>query len=325
MGQDLDASKRSVKGGWTMPTKPLHSILYRELSVVAARDIIEIASPLLRETVNYATNVLGRCATAVSGKEEHAVLLLLYLHMIEMTDTVEILISRSCPTGAKLPLRSSFEALLSLEYILETDYERRCLCWLAQFMHERMKVYESFDPSTTRGKELQALQARDVWSTELPNPPEFPRFLENYRRRLAEPKYRAIESEYARGKLRRWYQLFGGPSNLCDLARHLDRGAQYECLYRRWSSITHAIEPARFLFTAADGTQKLRALRDPSDTGNVATFASRYIVDATRLVLRRLRPGEERGFAEWVLRDVLGPLSRLGGNGSQAVAPPRHA
>ena len=80
-------------------TKPLESILYRELSMAEAKEIIELASPLMQELVNYATNVLARCATSrtLSGREDEDVAALaLYRHVIELTDGIEVLLSRSC-------------------------------------------------------------------------------------------------------------------------------------------------------------------------------------------------------------------------------------
>lgn len=81
-----------------MPTKPLETVLYRELSQVAVNDIIGVTSPLLQEVVNYSTNVFARCLGAsVSKGHEDTSILTLYRHVIEMTDSIEILVSRSCP------------------------------------------------------------------------------------------------------------------------------------------------------------------------------------------------------------------------------------
>ena len=294
-----------------MPTKPVESILYRELSVAAAKDVIEIASPLLGEVVNYGANAFARCASSCSNGEKHLSLLVLHLHIIEMTDAIDILISQSCPWGAKLALRSSFEALLSVEYILEADYEQRSRCWFVHYMHERLRAYDSLDPSTPRGKEVQEPLSRDKYSISLPDLPELQAFRANYQQRLAEPEYQPVELEYRKRKHPRWYQLFGGPGNLRDLACRLNRGGQYETLYRRWSSITHAMEPARFLATTDTGTQVVRRLRDPTDIRSVTIFAVEYVVTATGLLISKLAPGEKSDFLRWYRTEV-GPLySRL--------------
>jgi len=294
-----------------MPTKPVESILYRELSLVDAKEVIAIASPLLQEVVNYGINLFARCASSRSGREEHFSLLLLYLHILEMADAVDILISQSCPSAAKLPLRSLFEALLSIEYLVERDYKQRSGAWLVHYMHQRLKVYDSWDPSTPRGKESQKLLTKDKFATDLPEFPELQAFRMNYQQRLADSEFVPIDQEYVRRRPRNWYQLFGGPSNLRELACHLGRGGQYDFLYRWWSSFAHAQEPARFLATTDSDTQVLRPLRDPSGIGLVTTYAVTYSHTATKELTKKLRPGEERHYVEWLKHEVLPLLQRL--------------
>ena len=137
-----------------MPTKPLESVLYRELSILSTRDFIEVASPLLQELVNYGTNALVRCATSRSGGvDEDLAVLTLYRQVIEATDGAEVLVSSAC-AGATVPLlRTSFEALLSMDYILEdpSSYARRSLSWLVGYVRQRLDMLERLDPSTTKG------------------------------------------------------------------------------------------------------------------------------------------------------------------------------
>ena len=145
-----------------MPTKPLEKLLYRELSKVAAKDVIEIASPLLQELVNFSTNAFARSASSSDGNtDEDLAVLILYLHVIEMTDAVEILVSQSCPAPAQTLLRSSFEATLYLEHILEkeSDYVRRSLSWLVGYVHNRLEAYRLFSPSAPPERSIrQALK-----------------------------------------------------------------------------------------------------------------------------------------------------------------------
>ena len=297
-----------------MPTKPFESLLYRELAKVAAKDIIEIASPLLQELVNYATNAFARCATSTSGREdEDSAVLTLYLHIIEMTDGVEVLVSQSCPAPAIPLVRSSFEALLSIKYILEEDYVRRSLSWLVDYAHKRLAFYESIDPSTDRGKAFQK-PLRDheyeaMQNVPLPPQAEVQKRITNWRDFLAKPHIRPIEVEFqkckGKGKRKRrpnWYKLFGGPGSLFELAHHLKRGVDYEVLYRHWSSIAHAHDLSRFITVTTEGEAAIRGLRDPSKIKEVTRQATLYIFEATRLILGRFRPGEN--IDEWYTREV---------------------
>ena len=124
-----------------MPTEPFQKIIWREMSIAQARPSIEVASPLLVELVNHASNALVRCQTAAPPKGNVDVApFALYKHIIEMTDGVQVLMSQSC-SWASVPLvRTSFEALMSMEYIFESaeNYALRSMSWLAQHLRNKL-------------------------------------------------------------------------------------------------------------------------------------------------------------------------------------------
>jgi hypothetical protein len=300
-----------------MPTQPLETILYRERSIASARESIDKVSPLLQEVVNYSTNVFARCVSSVPGGIENYAVPLIYLHMIEMTDGIEVLLSASCPTPAKLLLRSLFEAFLSVEYILEENYENRALAWIASFVRKRLALYRSHDPSTIEGRQFLDVLKDDklVGDVRIQYPAEFDNFIKRYEDLLSSPELAPVHGEIERyrreknRKPRRWYHLFGPqpprktPQNVEELAKHLEMGAVYERLYREWSAIHHVTEPARFISTKGK-RQAIRPLRDPSQIEMVADFAEVFMVRATGLVLQKFRSGEEGAFAKWYLGEV---------------------
>jgi hypothetical protein len=302
-----------------MPTEALDSILYRELSKVAAKDAIDIISPLLQELVNHATKALARCATSASGKvDEDVAVLALYRQGIEVTDGIEVLISQSCPSPAIPLLRTSFETLLSTEYILEKEgeYTRRSLSWLVGYIHQRLDMYERLDPSTPKGQDFQRAFKNDkqVSSITLPSPTDARKAITNLQSMLNKPHIQPIESEYQSHRRRpKWHQLFGGPPNLRELARYLRRGAQYEILYRHWSSTTHAESLLPFIdrTKAREGESAIGRLRDPGQIREVASYSATFMLNMTRLVLTKFRPGED--LASWYKREVRDRFLRVVG------------
>jgi hypothetical protein len=291
-----------------VPTKPLESILYRELSRLNAKEFIDTASPLLQELINYATNVLARCADSSSGKvDEDVAILALYRHIIEMTDGIESLISQSCAIPAIPLLRSSFEASLSMGYILEnnTEYTRRSLAWLIGYVHKRLDMYERFDPSTSKGQEFKRLFDKDetVSGVNMPPSSEAQKAIINLQSMLSKPHLQEVEKEYSSfKKAPNWYRLFGGPPNLRALAEHLNRGAQYEFLYRQWSTTAHAQDLLPFIARTEKGASAIGGLRNPKELKSVTSFTATFILNATRLILGKLRPGED--FSKWYIREV---------------------
>jgi len=302
-----------------MPTDPLESILYRDFAKVQAKEIIDLACPLLQELANYATNALVRCASSAKGQaNEDLAVLFLYRHVIEMTDGIEVLISQSCAIPAIPLVRSSFEALLSIEYIAESDskYVTRSLSWLASYARTRLRLYESLDPSTDMGQQFRESLQKDktIQHFAMPDPGKTQKAIANMKKLLARTQFEIIEQEFGRLKSSKkgqpeWYSLFGGPSNLRDLARHLKRHAQYDFLYRVWSRTTHAQDFSPFIERTCEGQGTIRGLRDPSGLKDVANFGSYFTLEATRTMLKRFRPGE--GIAPWYLKEVRPRYVRL--------------
>ena len=290
-----------------MPTRSFEPLLYRELAKADAKETIETASPLLQELVNYATYAFQRCQTSSTGRQDEDLpILTLYLHIIEMTDGIEVLISQSCPIPAIPLLRSSFEAQLAIDYITATQYGQRSFAWLVAYVHQRLNQYEMFDPSSQRGKQFLSALTEDGFGRfmKLPSMPDLPRAVKNLRSLVSKPDYQAVETEYQRLKKTRgrepcWYSLFGGPSSLRELAKSVSRPAQYDFLYRYWSAVTHASDLSRFLARTEEGARGFRPLRNHRVMAQVACFAASLILDGTRKALSKFRPGEEKSFATW--------------------------
>ena len=299
-----------------MPTEPLKGLLDRDLSKAMAKDLIDVACPLLQELVNYATNAWRRCETSMSKAEnENLAAVFLYLHIIEMTDGIEALLRGSCCVPAMPLVRSSFEGLVSIEYILESPskYVQRSLSWLAGYAHERLKKHRGLDPSTQRGKELwQEIQSDPTLSRTLkamPTKAQAQQIQQPLTKLLNRPQFASIEAEYTRLKKKSkrepaWYHLFDGPASLESLCIHLGHGrlVMYELLYRHWSSIVHAGDLSRFITRTATGERAIWSLRNARDFQMVALSAATFILEATEKMLRNFRPTES--IAQWCLSEI---------------------
>ena len=297
-----------------MGTKPLEAILYREFSVAQAKPLIDLACPLLQELVNFGTTTLVRCASSAKGrKNEDLAILSLYRHILEMTDASEVLIAHACAMPVVPLLRSSFEALISSEYIVEVpeSYVTRSLCWLLGYIHDRLAIYDSLDPATPLGAKFQKSIAADVTIQALALPPaaDVSKAAANLRNLLATPQFVPIEEEFATLKKPKWHRLFDGPTDLRVLAHRVGKAAQYDFLYRYWSRVTHAQDFAPFIGHRAEGGGTIRGIRDISDLKGVASLAASFMLAATREIILKFRPGEDiRG---WYEREIQAPYLSL--------------
>ncbi len=181
-------------------TEPVTGMLNRVQAVADARDLVEAANPLLSEIVNYSTWVFRRC---ISGRERtHFDLpaLTLYLHIIEITDGVQILVSQSCSEPTVPLIRSSFEAFLSLEYLLKVDYKNRALCWLFMEHKRESRKYSLLDPVSQEGKKVRGAVDREYPQSGFPEVSK--EHLDYIRSRSTESISQHVEEEYKRTRKR---------------------------------------------------------------------------------------------------------------------------
>jgi hypothetical protein len=300
--------------GHSMPTEANEYILDRDLAKVAAAQVIELASPLLQELVNFSTHALVRCVSERGFQQEGDLAVVgLYRHIIEMTDGIETLVAQGCVIPGIPLLRSSFESLLYQEYILENeqDYIRRSLSWLVGYVHQRLALYERLDSSTARGQEFQRFVQDDSIARTVAFPPttEAQEAIANLQSLLNQPHIQPIEIEFSSfGKKPNWYRLFEGPANLADLSSRLNRRALYE-LYRTWSRTAHGQDLLSFIDRTPEGEPAIGRLRDPELLKEVARYAAHFLIESTRRTVKKFRPGET--FHHWYTREVQERYMRL--------------
>jgi len=300
-----------------MPTEPYKPLLDPDLAAVSAKELIDLAAPVLREVVNNSTWVYQRCQAATSalgGVDEDLAPFALYRHVIEVADGVEVLISKSCSLAAIPLVRSAFEASLGLEYLLKDDTARRGLAWLCAYSRQRIAYYELLDASTSRGgRFLAAWEKAFEFSLEPPaGQPE--KALANLHSLFAEPHMAPVCAEFevqkrAQNRDPNWYSLWGGPKHLSALASSLDREVEYMALYGKWSRFAHAGDLAPYLMRRPLGGTGVVSLRAPTELAQNVNLLVGFVLRCTRLMIDHYRKGEN--IQDWYLREVQEPWKKL--------------
>lgn len=291
-----------------MPTEPVLDFLNRDGTKGVSKPVIEIASPLLKEVTNYASNVLHWCqASTKADKEEAFPLLALYAHIIQMADSIEVLISSGCGPPGYLLLRSAFEARLSIKYLLERDTDKRSIAWLVKYYDDEIAYYEMMDPGNPKGKEYREKHKDDAVYKVAP-PPSLPGISEQIaklRAKIEQPSFTDVYAEYKRRKTRtrpypEWYSLFGGPYTLRKLAEHFNEGSRYETQYRLWSKSSHANEATNVFF-----------IRNPIPIVEASSTAVSFLLETTDLMLNHFQSNRVTHFQKWLAREVFREQSKL--------------
>lgn len=297
-----------------MPTNPHHDVLNRELAILNAKEDIDFVSPLLQEAVNLATHMLVLCANSKQSGDENEDLAVLscYCHILEMTDGIEVLLSHSCVVPAIPLLRSSFEALLSIEYILEDEnlYVNRSLAWLYEYTKKRQTSYKRLDPSTDQGKQAIRSFEQDKWLQNYKIASDISKVkkaIQNLDNLLDRPQFKIVKDEWAKFEKPCWYTLFNSGKKLTkleQLAHHLNRDGQYQILYRYWSSVIHAQDFSRFIVGSEGGNGQIGGLRRSDELMTTARLALIIMIDSTRLMLLKFTPEEEDNFKKWYKAEI---------------------
>lgn len=294
-----------------MPTDEFRPMLERAEVVREAQPIIEVACPLLRELVNASGAAFQRCQGAPinrGGEHEELAPTILYRHMIELVDGIEVLFASSCVQAAVPLVRATFEASLALKYILADNYTQRSLSWTCGHVHSRISDYQRLDRSTLIGADHAV-----AFERELNMPPtqtlDSSAAVENLRQLLCRSEFVPIEAEYQRTmKARRkkhidWYELFDGPKNRRLLAKSIGEEAQYLGFYGEWSRFSHAASASAYLTSGNHPKEAaFYALRTPLHMPRLAFLTASYLLNATRLMTTHFRGGED--LRRWYEEDV---------------------
>lgn len=284
-----------------MSTQAHNAILERDLRKAEAKPIIDLASDLLKEMVNFSTHALVRCiAERRFRQDEDIALVALYRHIIEMTDGIEVLVSQSCAIPAIPLLRSSFESLLFQKYILENEqeYSRRALAWLVGYVYQRLASYERLDSTTNRGQHFYSFVESDIFASRIDlSSIGSQQAINNLQQFLNKGHIQPIATAFtSSGRTLSWYQLNGGPSDLAALAQRVNMRATYDILYREWSRVTHGQDLLAFIDRTSEGESALGRIRNTERLKEVSSFAASFLLGATRQTVGKFRPGETLGY-----------------------------
>ena len=295
-----------------MPSQPFEPLLNRDMSKVLPKPIIDIASPVLQETVNYATNLYQRCQTSRKGSSDAAYpVLASYLHVIQMADSIEVLISNGCGAPANLMLRSAFEGKLTISYLLERQTKVRANAWLVNNIIDQIETLENNYPSSPKTGQSREANEKGIISgiIGLQPPPNLPEMIRKLKESLRRPEYANIYAEYRRlnkgGKKHpEWYSLYGGPRSLKALAQHLQQEDVYGVLYSSWSRMSHMKDAAHLTLPLENGTSVLGPIRNPMVIVQTATHALSILLETTQLMLKEYRADEMVSFRNWYKKEV---------------------
>lgn len=293
-----------------MPTEPVFDLLPGERSDEVQR-LLETLADGIAEVVRFGTHVFVWHSEASAGRRDEVVPVAMMLrHLLEMLDAVSALVRASIIEPAHLPLRSAFEAAVQIEWIIQSDSDRRGMAFMVWHAHHRIKLYRQFDRAMQQGKELAAKLTGTVYDgIDASGKFDLPAARANMESVLIKPHYQEAAHEYhklqkERKRSPQWFQLFGGPDSLEQLASRVGMPEWYQILYRQWSGVAHATDVITGKLSGRDGGTAIQQLRWPGGVEGVYNFSVSLALRTFRHLIAATVPEKQNEMRDWYIREV---------------------
>ena len=288
-------------------TKPIDD-LKPEISDNNLKVLLENSSEILQECVNYGTWVLKWIIEKEEKGDESLPPILFLRNLLEIIDSVSILMSHSSIEPGKILLRSALETYFYLEYLFECDTNNRSIAYLVWNTHNINITLTRFDSQSEVGKNIAAKLKNDkfISSVEAFIPKEI---IENQKKNNASllnlPLYKKVNSKYLllrknRGKNINWYSILDGPSNLADLAKKSSLYSFYEVIYRLWSNSVHGTDIIQGKIVPENNNAiGIMQLRYYGNGQIIFSLAFQLINQSLRLFINNKLPERKQEFQKW--------------------------
>lgn len=259
----------------------------------------------LQQIVDYGVPLLQRCLRESERKAEDVVLLSVLLRQaIAMGDAVHLQLKNGAIYTASLPLRSLFEARLSIEWILTQGKERWGRQYYVSELRKRLEANKMAMTGTEEAEkfrdllgekygEIFAKLKQDEMQEQIAGD------IESIEEKLASDIYRDINQDFEnhwkrkeRGWKPRWHEPGDGPGSIRAMARELGHESNYEVLYTQWSETSHGAR-ARPHIKITDEGLMVEPIRTVKDFRTVFQMTIIFLMfDAYQMLLKTYRPDE---------------------------------
>lgn len=126
------------------------------------------------------------------------------------------------------------------------------------------------------------------------------------------PKYKQAKEEFDKVSLKKkhvaWYELYGAPKNLKELAERAGYPALYEAYYGIWSLSTHGKPIVQSkIMQDAEGYAQIIPLRTPHDAVTITQYCLNLCIAAFESYVKKRLPDKIYYLLDW--RDAIKPFN----------------
>ncbi|WP_234733413.1 DUF5677 domain-containing protein [Tellurirhabdus bombi] len=262
---------------------PVDTLFPKKIEDEKTREALEEYSKILHEMVCMGTHLLEGSLLKTKGVYEEYVAPLLFKRILEIIDSISILVKEGSIRSCEILLRSFVETGFSLEFLLEQNVDYRSKCYVVVDIYSkisRLKKELQQHPDTANAN-LNYKNNSFLYNDtpELFDKEKSKELLKYYEEKLLEPGYDEINKIYLikcsnkpySGKVK-WYYLDSNVNNLSQLAIQLKKFDMYDLIYRQYSSPTHGDDILNHDLRLSEGNIHVAPLRNYATAPYTANF-----------------------------------------------------
>ncbi|MBE3139586.1 MAG: hypothetical protein IMZ53_03280 [Thermoplasmata archaeon] len=296
-----------------MPTKPNEEFVVRMIDNPQVDAELKNYSSIIDEIINYGSLVFGWAFANVHEGDQHVAMFALYRRSLELLDTLSILIRNACITPCKLLLRALFETVLFVEYITKENFEQRARDFILCVKHKELTVLKEHCPSDPLYSRYLTNLKNDSVFKNMPivEIPEIEAAIKAKEILTNSNSYSASQEAYKATMERRkpyspiwWFNLHDGPKSIFELAKAMQRPAQYKILYEDWAGYAHGTGSFDGQVEISSVGIAIPQIRLPKDAEFITFMAVSYGLTALRIMILMYAKERNVEFFEWYKREI---------------------
>lgn len=290
-----------------MASLPINEILPRKTD-----DNLQLAldaySSSIDEVVNFGTHIiLWDYQKKREGKDNHIPTLFLR-NIIEIGDSISLLIKSSSIDPSKILLRSLLENYFQLLYMLEKDQKERAKCFMIHKAVNDLKYYKKFITSDRSSKQLIAKLKKETGDFNIDSILDHDDIKKGIALKSSifrKPEFKEVYIEYQRTnkKVKKnppWYSLYDGPRDIEQLATYLGRVYYYEFFYRKFSENVHVSDLFKGLAHAGKNKAQMIQIRDFEHCHEVFFATNQILLALYQEYFNKRIPKKKEEFKKWL-------------------------
>lgn len=264
---------------------------------------IEQASSVLASIITKYGEIENEISYGSSRQDDFidTVICLFVRKIIEQLDAINVLFSVGSFTQAQIILRSLIENIISLEFILKEDIEKRAAAYFLEHHYQEIELgLECFDKNSEYGKLIIANMGKEQFDndnvkyekkrdafTRLVNSKEIFQKVDEDRSKKLNKKKKAKKKVYIQ-----WYEVCSSVSSFYGLMKETGYERYYRGIYGGLSYETHALNSTMDMSVDENGIS-VKRIRNPEGGGTTFSLACTFSISALKKLYEYLNDGED--------------------------------